>query len=82
MLRFHPIANAKAAESYYSHTDSGLYYAEGELRLESIGRGAERLGLSGTPDFEQFKRLIHSHRPARRAAPPPSSSRTGFQAGT
>ena len=57
MLRFHPIANAKAAEAYYSKSDG--YYAAGELRQEWLGHGAELLGLSGKPDFEHFKRLIH-----------------------
>ena len=45
--------------AYYSKTDSGRYYADGELRQEWMGKGAELLGLSGTPDFEHFKRLIH-----------------------
>lgn len=59
MLRFHPVASAKAALAYYAKTDGGTYYANGELRQEWLGKGAELLGLSGTPDFEHFKRLIH-----------------------
>jgi conjugative relaxase-like TrwC/TraI family protein len=59
MLRFHPIANAKAAETYYSKSDGGYYLAGDDLRREWVGKGAEQLELSGTPDFDQFKRLIH-----------------------
>jgi conjugative relaxase-like TrwC/TraI family protein len=59
MLRFHPIANAKAAETYYSKSDGGYYLVGDDLRREWIGKGAEQLELSGTPDFDQFKRLIH-----------------------
>jgi conjugative relaxase-like TrwC/TraI family protein len=63
MLRFHPIANAKAAETYYSKSDGGYYLAGNDLRREWVGTGAEQLGLSGTPDFDQFKRLIRGHDP-------------------
>ncbi|WP_157369266.1 MobF family relaxase [Zavarzinella formosa] len=59
MIRFHAIANAKAAEAYYSKSDGGEYYVNGELRQEWLGHGAELLGLAGTPDFGHFKRLIH-----------------------
>ena len=58
MLRFHPIASAKAADTYYSKSDGGYYLAGDELRRAWVGQGAERLGLSGTPDREQFQRLI------------------------
>jgi conjugative relaxase-like TrwC/TraI family protein len=59
MLRFHPIANAAAAESYYAKSDGGYYHQPGDLRQEWVGKGAAKLGLTGAPDFEQFKRLIH-----------------------
>ena len=59
MLRFHPIADAKAAEAYYSKSDGGYYLDADDLRSEWLGRGAEQLDLSGKPDFEHFKRLIH-----------------------
>ena len=59
MLRFTPIANARQAESYYAKSDGGYYLAAGELHCEWGGKGAELLGLSGPPDYEQFKRLIH-----------------------
>lgn len=59
MLRFHPIADAKAAEAYYSKSDGGYYLGSDDLRTEWLGRGAELLGLSGQPDFDHFKRLIH-----------------------
>src|SRR5215467_1071775 len=59
MLRIQPIADAKAAESYYSKSDGGYYLQADDLRREWGGKGAERLGLSGPPEYEQFKRLIH-----------------------
>lgn len=59
MLRIQPIANAKAAESYYSKSDGGYYLNADDLGREWVGRGATMLGLKGSPDFEQFKRLIH-----------------------
>ena len=59
MPRFHPITDAKAAEAYYGQTDGGYYLDGAELHREVGGQGAERLGLDGNPDFEQFKRLLH-----------------------
>jgi conjugative relaxase-like TrwC/TraI family protein len=59
MLRMHTIQDAKVAESYYSKSDGGYYLQPGDMRKEWVGSGARRLGLEGTPDFEQFKRLIH-----------------------
>jgi conjugative relaxase-like TrwC/TraI family protein len=67
MLRFTPIENARHAESYYAKSDGGYYLQAGDpgsspgqaLHREWGGKGAERLGLSGPPDYEQFKRLIH-----------------------
>ncbi len=59
MLRIQPIADAKAAESYYSKSDGGYYLQADDLRREWGGKGAHTLGLSGPPDYEQFKRLIH-----------------------
>ena len=47
MLRFHPIANAKAAETYYARSDGGYYHAPDDLRREWVGTGAQKLGLSG-----------------------------------
>jgi conjugative relaxase-like TrwC/TraI family protein len=58
MLRFHPIANAKAAEAYYTKSDGGYYLGDKDLGCEWLGKGADMLGLKGRPDFEQFKRLI------------------------
>jgi conjugative relaxase-like TrwC/TraI family protein len=60
MLRIIPIAIAKAAESYYAKSDAGYYLDQEQQRCEWIGRGAGMLGLEGTPEFEQFKRLIHA----------------------
>lgn len=59
MLRIQPIANAKAAETYYAKSDGGYYVAPDDLGREWVGRGANLLELSGPPDYEQFKRLIH-----------------------
>ena len=59
MLRFTPIANARQAESYYAKSDGGYYLQSGELHCEWGGKGAELLGVSGAPDYEQFRRLIH-----------------------
>jgi conjugative relaxase-like TrwC/TraI family protein len=59
MLRFTPIANAKQAETYYAKSDGGYYLADHELGCEWLGKGAAMLGLSGRPDYEAFKRLIH-----------------------
>ena len=59
MLRFTPIANARQAESYYAKSDGGYYLQSGDLHCEWGGKGADLLGLSGPPDYEQFKRLIH-----------------------
>ena len=38
MLRFHPIASAKAAETYYSKSDGGYYLANDDLRREWVER--------------------------------------------
>ena len=59
MLRFTPIANARHAESYYAKSDGGYYLGSHELGCEWLGHGAAKLGLSGRPDLEAFKRLIH-----------------------
>src|SRR5579885_3030321 len=59
MLRIQPIADAKAAESYYSKSDGGYYLQADDLGREWGGKGAATVGLSGRPDYEHFKRLIH-----------------------
>jgi conjugative relaxase-like TrwC/TraI family protein len=59
MLRFTPIENATHAESYYAKSDGGYYLGSHDLGCEWLGKGAGRLGLSGRPDYEQFKRRIH-----------------------
>jgi conjugative relaxase-like TrwC/TraI family protein len=59
MLRFTPIANATQAETYYSKSDGGYYDQSAGLHREWGGKGARLLGLSGPPDYAQFKRLIH-----------------------
>jgi conjugative relaxase-like TrwC/TraI family protein len=59
MLRMQPIASAAAAEKYYARTDGGYYLQPGDVRQEWVGSGAKELGLTGAPDFEQFKRLLN-----------------------
>ena len=59
MLRFTPIENARQAEHYYSKSDGGYYLDDHDLHREWGGKGVALLGLSGPPDYEQFKRLIH-----------------------
>ena len=58
MLRFREIKDAKAALAYFGKSD-GNYYLEGsDLHREVGGNGAKLLGLSATPDFDQFARLL------------------------
>ena len=59
MLRISPIADARKAEGYYAKSDGGYYLKAEDLGREWGGKGAAMLGLTGPPDFEQFKRLIH-----------------------
>ena len=59
MLRFTPIENARQAEHYYSKSDGGYYLDDHDLHREWGGKGAALLGLSGPPDYEQFRRLVH-----------------------
>lgn len=59
MLRIHPIADAQAAESYYSKADGGYYLGDHDLHCEWGGAGAARLGLAGRPDYEHFRNLIN-----------------------
>jgi conjugative relaxase-like TrwC/TraI family protein len=59
MLRFTPIENARHAETYYSKSDGGYYLDDHDLHREWGGKGAAMLGLSGPPDYEHFRRLIH-----------------------
>ena len=59
MLRMTPLENAGQAESYYAKSDGGYYLDADGLHREWGGKGAALLGLSGPPDYEQVKRLIH-----------------------
>src|SRR5436305_7255666 len=59
MIRFTPIESARQAEHYYSRSDGGYYLEAADLHTEWGGKAAALLGLSGPPDYEQFKRLIH-----------------------
>ena len=63
ILRIQVIENAKAAEDYYAKTDTGYYYQPGEVRQEWLGTGPQKLGLTGAPTFDEFKRLLHGFHP-------------------
>src|ERR1700678_1301831 len=55
MIRISQQDSAAAAKSYYSKAD---YYSEGQELVGSWGgKGADRLGLSGTVDRQSFERL-------------------------
>ena len=55
MIRISQQDSAAAAKSYYSKAD---YYSEGQELVGSWGgKGASRLGLSGTVDKDSFERL-------------------------
>ena len=55
MIRISQQDNASAAKKYYSTAD---YYTEGQELVGSWGgKGASRLGLSGTVDKDSFERL-------------------------
>ena len=62
MIRISQQDNAKSAKSYYTTAD---YYSEGQEIVGSWGgKGASRLGLSGTVDKPSFERLcdnLHPH---------------------
>jgi conjugative relaxase-like TrwC/TraI family protein len=58
MLRIHQIANAEAAKTYYRTAD---YYLESPG--EWLGKGAERLGLSGQVDPATFDALCDNRHP-------------------
>ncbi|AMV24230.1 Multifunctional conjugation protein TraI [Gemmata sp. SH-PL17] len=62
MLRIVPTRSAAQAQSYYSHSD---YYA-GDQEHPGVwrGKGAERLGLSGTVEKEQFAALCENRDPS------------------
>src|SRR5262245_53924156 len=63
MFRMKPIANAEQAIIYFGQSDGGYYLKDAELHREWGGKGALELGLRGTPEMEQFKRLIHGRDP-------------------
>jgi conjugative relaxase-like TrwC/TraI family protein len=59
MLRMKPIQSANRAILYYEKSDGGYYQGTDGLHSEWIGKGAEKLGLTGEPEYEHFKNLIH-----------------------
>src|SRR5271163_3685698 len=61
MIRISQQVSAAAAKSYYSKAD---YYSEGQELVGSWGgKGAARLGLSGTVDKFSFERLCDNLNP-------------------
>lgn len=65
MLRFHQSMSAESARSYYgAGLTRGDYYSEGQEVVGAWGgKGAARLGLSGTVDPQAFNRLIDNQHP-------------------
>ena len=61
MLGMNPIKGRDVGivAEYFGRSDGGYYLDGRELRREWGGKAAPRLGLTGTPEFEQFHRLIH-----------------------
>ena len=59
MLRMKPVKNAKQAEEYYAKSDGGYYMDGEELGREWGGKAATMLGLSGPPEFDHFRNLLH-----------------------
>src|SRR5437660_8410019 len=61
MIRITQQDSAEAAKQYYSKAD---YYSQGQELVGSWGgKGAERLGLSGTVDKFSFERLCDNKDP-------------------
>ena len=61
MLRFRASTSASQGYHYFSKSDAGL--DPNDSRSEVGGRVAAMLGLSGRPDFDQFKNLLHGLHP-------------------
>ena len=62
MLSLYTLKSAADASKYYQQGD---YYTKGGADEHSLwlGKGAERLGLSGCVDFNVFKGLLEGHLP-------------------
>src|SRR5271168_2335650 len=61
MIRISQQESASGAKRYYATAD---YYSEGQELVGSWGgKGAERLGLSGTVDKDSFERLCDNLHP-------------------
>lgn len=63
MLNMTPIRDAGRAADYFAKGDGGYYLDGSGLRRQWGGRAAERLELTGPPEFEQFHRLLHGLHP-------------------
>ena len=91
MLRITPMRNANQAKSYYTQSlacEDGVsreaYYSEGQEAIGIWGgKGADRLGLSGSVEQEQFAKLcdnIHPNSPTNESLTPRTSEnrRVGY----
>jgi conjugative transfer relaxase protein TraI len=63
MLSTSVIKNASEASHYFSATDNYYTREEGMEQSEWLGRGAEKLGLSGEVDHERFTALLEGKLP-------------------
>ena len=61
MLRFRASKSAAAGYHYFKSTDAGLDASD--LHMEVGGNAAPILGLSKTPDFDEFKNMLHGLHP-------------------
>ncbi len=58
MLRMKPIRSANRACLYYEKSDAGYYQGAGGMHCEWGGKGAQKLGLDGEPNYDHFKNLM------------------------
>jgi conjugative relaxase-like TrwC/TraI family protein len=59
MMLMNPIKDAGRAAEYFGKGDGGYYLDGSGLRCEWGGKDKDRLGLTGSPELEQLKRLLH-----------------------
>ena len=70
MLRTHWVTSSAAAKAYFKQT---AYYASSQA--EWLGKGAEKLGLSGARTFQGFRQALRQPRSAYRRAAQAACSR-------
>jgi len=66
MLRFTPIEKRQAGDTTTPSRTAATIFRP--ATCTEWGQGCGHAGLSGTPDYEQFKRLIHDWTSYRRSA--------------